>query len=134
MSEHMSTPDVQPAPRQGWLVGRYRQGKRAWREHVRRTKALPDDYRWVMEQIERFMWNFAGNAQMVPVLDGVLDLMEEGAAAGREVLAVTGPDVAGFALGVLAEVQAATWTGKKAAQLNRAVQRRLAPDAGASSE
>jgi DNA-binding ferritin-like protein (Dps family) len=78
-----------------------------------------------MTQIEKFMWNFAQDSQMIAVLEGILDLFEEGAASGRRVLDVTGDDVAGFALNVLAEAQSATWTGKKADQLNAAIHKSL---------
>ena len=103
------------------LFLRWRRQKRRWRAHVRRVEALPGDYRAVMRLIEKYMWNFAADDQMVPVLDGVLDLFEEGAASGRPVLEVTGPDVAGFAWNVLSEVQAATWMGQRAARLNAKV-------------
>jgi DNA-binding ferritin-like protein (Dps family) len=104
---------------------RYRRDKLEWRDHVRRVKALPPDYRAVMTRLEKYLWNFAGNSEMIPVLDGLLELFEEGAAAGRPVLEVTGPDVAAFATSVLEEAQPATWTGKKARQLNDSVHRAL---------
>jgi DNA-binding ferritin-like protein (Dps family) len=104
---------------------RYRREKREWRQHVRRVKALPGNYRTAMKQLEKFMWNFALDGQMTAALDGIVDLFEEGAAAGRTVLEVTGDDVADFALSVMAESRAATWTGKKASQLNAQIRRSL---------
>lgn len=102
-----------------------RQDKRDWRQHTARVRQLPPDYRIVMEEIEKFMWNFAADGSMVATLDGILDLMEEGATTGRPVLEVTGEDVAGFAQNVLAETQAKTWTGKKADQLNARIHAKL---------
>jgi Uncharacterized protein conserved in bacteria len=103
------------------MAGKLFREKREWRAHVRRTKALPDDYRYTMQQIEKFMWNFAADGQMVAVFDEIVDLFEDGIAEGRTVLEVTGEDVAGFCQSILAEIQAKTWTGKKADELNRAV-------------
>ncbi len=102
-----------------------RQEKREWRAHVVRVEQLPPDYRMVMQELERFMWGFAADGSMVATLDGILDLFEEGAAAGRPVLEVTGDDVAGFAQNVLAEMQAKTWQGKKAEQLNTRIHNNL---------
>ena len=102
-----------------------RQGKRDWREHTARVKQLPPDYRLVMEEIEKFMWNFAWDQAMIATFDDILDLMEDGAAAGRPVLDVTGDDVAGFAQNVLAEMQAKTWAGKKADELNARIHAKL---------
>jgi DNA-binding ferritin-like protein (Dps family) len=62
---------------------------------------------------------------MVDVFDGILELFEEGAAARRPVLEITGPDVAAFAINVLNETRVATWTGRMADRLNSEVHRRL---------
>ena len=115
---------------------RLREEKRAWREHVARVKALPPDYRLVMTEIEKFMWSFALDAQIMSVQDDLLAMFEEAAASGRPVLDVTGDDVARFALDVLIEAQTRTWTGKKAAQLNRRVRTALGhqPDPDGTSE
>ncbi|MDR1189805.1 MAG: DUF1048 domain-containing protein [Bifidobacteriaceae bacterium] len=109
---------------ESWLQ-RQRREKREWREHERRIDALPPDYRAVMKLIQKYIFNFAGSGEIVPVLYGIVDLFEEGAASGRSVLDVTGPDVAAFARNVLAEVQSATWMGKKGAQLNAQVGKAL---------
>ncbi|MDR1393752.1 MAG: DUF1048 domain-containing protein [Bifidobacteriaceae bacterium] len=106
--------------RGGW-IGRFVRQRRQWRDHVRRVKALPTDYRFVLEQIERFMWSFATDAQMGEVLEDILALFEDGAASGREVLEVTGEDVAAFCQAVLSEIRSSTWTGRKAEDLNRAI-------------
>lgn len=112
------------------MVGRLFREKREWRAHVRRMQALPADYRYTMKQIEKFMWNFAADGQMVAVFEEIVDLFEDGVAEGRTVLEVTGEDVAGFCQSILAEIQAQTWTGKKADELNRAVRNHVAGDGG----
>jgi DNA-binding ferritin-like protein (Dps family) len=99
--------------------------KRLWRIYVRRVKTLPSDYRLVMKHIEKFLWTYAADSQMIPVLEGILERFEGGAAKGRPFLEITGDDVAGFALNVLNATQANTWTGKKAEQLNTAVRKAL---------
>jgi DNA-binding ferritin-like protein (Dps family) len=114
-----------PDIRREGSIRRFIREKREWREHVRRLDALPADYRFTVKQIEKFMWTFAADAQMVQVLDEILELFEQGAAQGRTVLDVTGDDVAAFCQSVLTEIQAHTWTGKRAQDLNRAVHRRV---------
>jgi DNA-binding ferritin-like protein (Dps family) len=105
---------------ESWLRRQFRE-KREWREHEARIKAMPPDYRAVMKLIQKYIFNFAADEQIMPVLYGIVDLLEEGAATGRPVLDVTGPDVAAFAWDVLMEVRSATWVGKKGAQLNAQV-------------
>lgn len=112
------------------MVGRLFREKREWRAHVRRMGDLPADYQYTMKQIEKFMWNFASDGQMVAVFEEIVDLFEDGAAQGRTVLEVTGEDVAGFCQSILAEIQAHTWTGKKAEELNRSVRNRVGGGGG----
>ncbi|MCL2652327.1 MAG: DUF1048 domain-containing protein [Propionibacteriaceae bacterium] len=92
--------------------------KQAWRGYRARVESLPDDYRFVMEQIQKFLFNVAMDAQSVTVLQAILELFEEGVAAHRPVLEVTGDDVAGFARDVMTAIQAQTWAGKMSQQLN----------------
>jgi len=93
-------------------------GKKAWYSYRARVEALPDDYRFVMEQIQKYLFNVAMDAQSVTVLQSILELFEEGVAEGRAVLDVTGDDVAGFARDVMTAIQAQTWAGKMGQQLN----------------
>jgi len=103
------------------IYGRYRDEKRAWRVHNRRIDALPDDYRWMMKQIQRFTWNIAADANAMAGLDGILELFEEAAAAGTPVLEVTGDDVAGFTLEVLSAFDADRWIDKAGEKIDAKV-------------
>lgn len=72
--------------------------KRKWRAHARRVKLLPRDYRIVYGEIQKYLFKLgpADFEQGMDVLAGIADLMEEGAAAGKDVLDVTGKDIAAF--------------------------------------
>ena len=103
-----------------------RDDKREWRAHVTRTKKLPPSYRMVMEEIEKFMWNFAWDDTMVATFDDILDLLEEGAAAGRPVLEVTGDDVAAYCDARLAGAEPyAPYLEKWRTSLNAKVKKQL---------
>lgn len=70
-------------------------GKREWRAMEKRAKALPHDYRVAYEEIKRYIWSSTGISTMDP-FKVLLDLFEESAANGRNVLEITGNDVAAF--------------------------------------
>jgi len=73
-------------------------GKKEWRAHVARVKALPQDYRIVYKEIQKYLFK-VGPIDLTDgtgVLSGIVDLFEEGAALGKGVLEVTGTDVAAF--------------------------------------
>ncbi|WP_306367828.1 DUF1048 domain-containing protein [Nocardiopsis sp. CC223A] len=73
------------------------EGKRQWRAHVARVKALPPDYRIVYKEIQRYYFKVGpvGLAEG-DLLSGIVDFFEEGVASGKGVMELIGPDVAAF--------------------------------------
>lgn len=74
------------------------EGKREWRAHAARVKALPQDYQIVYKEIQRYFFK-VGPVELTEgtgLLSGIVDLFEEGAASGKGALEVTGGDVAAF--------------------------------------
>lgn len=74
------------------------EGKREWRAHVARVKTLPKDYQIVYKEIEKYLFK-VGPVELtegIGLLSGIVDLFEEGATLGKDVLEVTGKDVAAF--------------------------------------
>ena len=74
------------------------QGKREWRAHVARVKALPQEYQIVYKEIQKYLFK-VGPLELdegTGLLTGIIDLFEEGAASGKRVLEVTGSDAAAF--------------------------------------
>ncbi|MBD2844038.1 DUF1048 domain-containing protein [Paenibacillus sp. IB182496] len=74
------------------------EGKKAWRAHMARVKALPQDYQIVYREIQKYFFK-VGPVELTEgtgLLAGLVDLFEEGAARGDKVLDVTGKDVAAF--------------------------------------
>ena len=72
-------------------------GKRQWRAHMARVRALPRDYQIVYKEIQRYFFK-VGPIDLPdgPVLSGIVDFFEEGVAAGKGVLELIGNDVAAF--------------------------------------
>ncbi|MFJ7948960.1 DUF1048 domain-containing protein [Streptomyces sp. NPDC096354] len=73
------------------------EGKKQWRAHMARVKALPPDYQIVYKEIQRYLFK-VGPIDLPdgPLLPGIVDFFEEGAAAGKGVMALIGTDVAAF--------------------------------------
>ena len=73
-------------------------GKKKWRAHMARVKALPQDYHIVYKEIQNYLFK-VGPVELTDgtdLLSGIIDLFEEGVASGKGVLEVTGRDVAAF--------------------------------------
>ena len=74
------------------------EGKKEWRAHMARVKALPRDFQIVYREIQKYLFK-VGPVELTEetgLLSGIVDLFEEGAASGKGVLEVTGSDVAAF--------------------------------------
>lgn len=74
------------------------EGKREWKAHMNRVKALPQDYQIVYKEIQKYLFK-VGPVEInegTGLLSGIIDLFTEGAAMGKGVLEVTGNDVAAF--------------------------------------
>jgi DNA-binding ferritin-like protein (Dps family) len=73
------------------------EGKKQWRAHMSRVKALPPDYQIVYREIQRYLFRVAATGSSAGrLLSGLVDFFEEGAATGRGVLELIGKDVAAF--------------------------------------
>ena len=73
------------------------EGKKQWRAQMARVNALPPDYQIVYKEIQRYFFK-VGPIDLPdgPVLSGIVDFFEEGAAAGKGVLELIGNDIAAF--------------------------------------
>ncbi|TYB57480.1 DUF1048 domain-containing protein [Nonomuraea sp. PA05] len=74
------------------------EGKKQWRAHLARVKALPPDYEIVYKEIQRYYFKVGPVALTEgDLLSELLEFFEAGAAAGKGVLELIGNDVAAFA-------------------------------------
>ncbi|MGW6501203.1 DUF1048 domain-containing protein [Nonomuraea angiospora] len=73
------------------------EGKKQWRAHMARVKALPPDYQIVYKEIQRYLFK-VGPIDLADgsLLSGIVDFFEEGVASGKGVLELIGDDVAAF--------------------------------------
>ncbi|MGH1564195.1 DUF1048 domain-containing protein [Mumia sp. DW29H23] len=80
------------------LLSRLVGDKRDWKRMEARANALPEAYSAVYAQVKSSMWrSTAGDGtDIVAVLADVLALFEAGAAEGRHVSEVTGPELTAF--------------------------------------
>ena len=89
-----------------------------------RVEALPEDYQFVFKKIQNYMWNFNGQRMdMLHMQYELIELFEAGAADGRQVLEITGEDVASFADELVANAK--TYVAKYRQDLNQDILNRL---------
>jgi DNA-binding ferritin-like protein (Dps family) len=73
------------------------EGKRQWRSHMARVKALPPDYQIVYKELQRYLFKIGPvGLDDGTLLSGIVDFFEEGVAASKGVVQLIGNDVAAF--------------------------------------
>ena len=92
-----------------------------------RAKKLPADYQTAWEEINSNLWvhsDFTGR-NLMPILDGVLGLLEEAATDGQSIQEVLGNDIEGFCLALAGEEGAKSFRDKWREQLNNNIAKKL---------
>lgn len=99
--------------------------KKEYRTMMARVEALPEDYQFVFKKIQGYMWSFSSGSgmDMLHIQYELIELFESGAAEGRQVLEITGEDVAAFADDLVATAR--TYTAQHRENLNQSIMKRL---------
>lgn len=107
------------------LIQKMREDKQEYRRQMARVERLPEDYKFVYEKIQDYMWSFAGGSgyDMLKTQYDLIDLFEAGAAEGKHVLEITGEDVAGFCDELIRDNK--LWTDRLRKKLNKGMKERL---------
>ncbi|MFJ1768175.1 DUF1048 domain-containing protein [Amycolatopsis sp. NPDC088138] len=92
-----------------------------------RAEVLPAEYRAAWEEIKSHLFpygDFSGR-NLMPILEGVLGLLEETASDGQRIHDVLGDDVKGFCTALAGGEGARSYRDRWREQLNRNVARKL---------
>lgn len=92
-----------------------------------RVKKMPNDYQEVWEKINENLWEYSDftGRNLMPILDGVLGMLEEAAAEGQSVEEVLGDDIKGFCSELVGEEGAKSFRDKWRKQLNNNIAKKL---------
>lgn len=111
----------------GWEKITGRDIKREMRSFESRAKKLPADYQAAWEKIKANIWphsDFTGR-NLMPILDGVLGLLEVSVEDGQSVQDVLGDDIKGFCAALAGEEGAKSYRDKWREQLNKTIVKKL---------
>ncbi|MPW25431.1 DUF1048 domain-containing protein [Alkalibaculum sp. M08DMB] len=102
--------------------------KKEYKQQMARVKTLPEDYQFVFEKIQKYMWNFAAGDgyDMMKIQYELIDLFEAGAAESKQILEITGEDVAEFCDELLRNAK--TYTENWHEKLNQDIMKKLGKD------
>lgn len=92
-----------------------------------RAKKLPADYQAAWEKININLWEYSDftGRNLMPILDGVLGLLEETAVDGQSIQEVLGDDIKGFCSALVGEEGAKAYRDKWRKQLNNNIVKKL---------
>ena len=101
--------------------------KRDIRALESRAKKLPVDYQEAWQEMKTHLWSYSGftGRNLMPILDGVLGLLEETAVDGLSVQEVLDDDIKGFCSALAGEEGAKSVRDKRREQLNGNIAKKL---------
>lgn len=99
--------------------------KKEYRMMMARVKAMPEEYQFVFKKIQQYTFNHAGGdgMDMLKVQYDLIDLFETAIADRKDVLEITGTDVADFCDELLRNTK--TWTAAGHDALNRDIKNKF---------
>ncbi|UGT66647.1 DUF1048 domain-containing protein [Nocardia gipuzkoensis] len=100
---------------------------REYKAFEARAETLPAEYRAAWAEIKTHLSPYSDltGRNLMPILDGVLGLLEETAAEGQSVHEALGEDIKGFCAAIAGEEGAKNFRDKWREQLNKNVTRKL---------
>jgi DNA-binding ferritin-like protein (Dps family) len=92
-----------------------------------RAKKLPADYQEAWEKIKYNLWQYSDftGRNLMPILEGVLGMLEETAADGQSLEDALGDDIKGFCSALVSEEGAKSYRDKWRKQLNNNIAKKL---------
>lgn len=92
-----------------------------------RVKKLPNDYQAAWEEVKTNIWQYSdfSGRNLMPILEGVISLLEETAAEGQSAEVVLGKDIKGFCSELVGEYGAKSSRDKWRKQLNNNIAKKL---------
>lgn len=92
-----------------------------------RVQKLPAEYQAAWVKINANLWGYSDftGRNLMPILDGVLGLLEQTAADGQSVQEVLGDDIKGFCSALAGEEGAKSYRDKWRQQLNHNIAKKL---------
>jgi len=99
--------------------------KKEWRRYKARKAALPEDYRTVLDAVQRYTYYrgpVTGDAIM-SLLEDLIDVFEQAAAGGTPIQDLVGEDPVGFAEGFIDNYRDSDWVAKERQRLTDAVEK-----------
>lgn len=100
--------------------------KQEYKQTVKRIHALPPAYGYVYDKITKYLWSYYNGGDgydMLAIQLDLLDLFETSAAEGKDVLDVTGEDVAAFSDELLRSAN--TYTEDRREKLNQDILKKI---------
>lgn len=99
--------------------------KKEYKRQMERAEELPKDYLFVFKKIHGYIWSFAGGdgSDMLKTQGELLELFEESAKDGKNVLDIIGKDVVAFCDELIHDTK--LWTDNYRKKLNSDIAKRL---------
>jgi DNA-binding ferritin-like protein (Dps family) len=102
--------------------------KKRYRQYKARTGRLPESYRTAIDALQRYSYYFGGPEGVMPMLEDLIGVFEQGAARGIPIREIVGASPVEFADAFLGNYPQGQWIVKERERLTRAIDRAARKD------
>jgi DNA-binding ferritin-like protein (Dps family) len=99
--------------------------KAEYKAYLKLLKSLPDDYQFVAKEIEKYMFSFVLDENVMIVLMNIAEAFAVAATDGRNVFSVTGKDVGLFCNDIIKKQKLKTYEEQQREKLNKNINKKL---------
>lgn len=105
------------------FVTRMIEEKRQYRRFRARAQQLPPNYRTALDALEHYVYYFASSrsTNLLPLLDNLVELLEEAAANDMPIRSIVGDDPVDFVEELIRNYPPGEWIQKERTRLTRAI-------------
>lgn len=105
------------------FLSRMIEEKRQYKRFRARANALPTNYRTTLDALEHYVYYFASarSTNLLPLLDNLVELLEEAAANDMPIRSIVGDDPVEFVEELIRNYAPGEWILKERTRLNRAI-------------
>ena len=106
------------------IIGSFRE-KAEYNAYRKLLESLPNDYQFVLKEIEKYFFSFVVDENIMTVLMDTSESFAIAANDGRSVFSITGEDIGSFCDNIAKNCHVKTWQDTQREKLNENIRKRF---------
>jgi DNA-binding ferritin-like protein (Dps family) len=106
------------------ITGSFRE-KAEYKAYRKLLESLPNDYQYVLKEIEKYVFSFVVDENIMTVLMNTSESFAIAANDGRSVFSIIGEDIGSFCDNIIKNCHVKTWRDKQREKMNENIRKKF---------